>query len=83
MTTTEEKPRGLIQIFEDILEALRELAREQYATRQVLRYWIQELAEKEAVVVEQSPSPPPPLAAPSSSEAVKEYYKKREKEKES
>lgn len=73
---------GLIQLIEQLIEETKLLQREQYATRQVIRYWMQELAEKEAVIDVSIPSPPPPPAAPSPSEAVKEYYKQREKKKE-
>lgn len=42
--------RGLIQIFEDILEELRTLSKEVYATRQVLRYWMDAVVQKETPI---------------------------------
>ena len=75
------EPRGLMQILEELLKTSKRLACEQKATRQVIRYWIKELAGKETVVNVTVPSPPHFPAVPSSSKAVKEYYKRKEEKK--
>lgn len=81
-TNKGNQPRGLLQIWEDMLEATKRLAREQHATRQVMRYWIQELAKKEAPINITVPPPVAPPAALSINEALRIYYE-RKKEKQS
>ena len=47
---TAPKRKGLLQILAEHTEAMNSLAREENATRQVMRYWMTQMAEKPIIV---------------------------------
>lgn len=42
--------KGILQVLEELTDAIHELIRHEKATRDVLRYWMQTLVDKEAPI---------------------------------